>query len=541
MIERNSHHALAFLLVGIACLQLVLQFTLFTRGLTYVVSTLTIDDTYYYLQTAWNVNLLGYPTFDGIHATNGLQLLWFYVIVLLAKLVHTKAFLLYLSLALNFIANVICYLPIWKLGRLMGRRELTFLLAAYWTLETLGGAYWMGLENSIHALVFWFMLWQAAVFILRTERGERPNHLMLGLLLVLNVWIRIDAIVYSAAVYAGCLLATARSAGGLKALWRKEKGMLAGSALLGALALAPIPFAYYKMGGTMIPISALVKTTAENQGAASARGFLSAVALGFPGIFPSPLRTGLAKAAIGGLGLFVLFARAFAGRTRSGDGERAVQRALVAVFAGLLLYHLVIVLFDIPYYPYYRWYRSPLYIFWIVVIATGIDSLAGVGAMSLARAIRGASWLHKRRLSRAGLQGGIMSAFVLMVFIYGYGGYVNSMRRGQDDDVRGRFYEASSWVSENLPPEAVCAAWNAGILGYFAGQRVVNLDGLANDKYYYEKVIGGKVGLDTYLAENSVEYIIDYREPPRSVEREVVHTFDPDKYGTIVKVWKLAR
>jgi hypothetical protein len=80
----------ALIVLFFALVQLGLQMTLLARGVEYAAVSLAIDDTYYYLQTAWNTKLLGFVTFDGLHSTNGVQLLWFCIILLLATLAKTK-------------------------------------------------------------------------------------------------------------------------------------------------------------------------------------------------------------------------------------------------------------------------------------------------------------------------------------------------------------------------------------------------------------------------------------------------------------------
>src|SRR5919108_4816931 len=77
-------------IIVVAFLQFIIQVSLLTRGVEYIALSLTIDDTYYYLQTAWNTKILGFVTFDGINNTNGVQLLWFVIIVLISMFVKTK-------------------------------------------------------------------------------------------------------------------------------------------------------------------------------------------------------------------------------------------------------------------------------------------------------------------------------------------------------------------------------------------------------------------------------------------------------------------
>jgi hypothetical protein len=41
-------------------------------------------------------------------------------------------------------------------------------------------------------------------------------------------------------------------------------------------------------------------------------------------------------------------------------------------------------------------------------------------------------------------------------------------------------YLAAQWLAANTPEDALVGSWNAGVLGYYSGRRVVNLDGLIN-------------------------------------------------------------
>ena len=100
------------LLLCLAIAQLLLQASLLSNGVEYAASSLTNDDSYYYLQTAWNAKGLGFVTFDGINRTNGVQLLWFWIVFLLSAVSRTKADLLYASLGSCFALNVLCYVAI---------------------------------------------------------------------------------------------------------------------------------------------------------------------------------------------------------------------------------------------------------------------------------------------------------------------------------------------------------------------------------------------------------------------------------------------
>ncbi|NOY98204.1 MAG: hypothetical protein GXP40_03230 [Chloroflexi bacterium] len=57
------------------------------------------------------------------------------------------------------------------------------------------------------------------------------------------------------------------------------------------------------------------------------------------------------------------------------------------------------------------------------------------------------------------------------------------------------------------PPDGKIASWNAGIIGYYQGGYVINVDGLVNDDIYAYAVNNR---LPVYLLQQDVRYIIDF-------------------------------
>ncbi|MBI4093740.1 glycosyltransferase family 39 protein [Candidatus Kaiserbacteria bacterium] len=67
--------------------------------------------------------------------------------------------------------------------------------------------------------------------------------------------------------------------------------------------------------------------------------------------------------------------------------------------------------------------------------------------------------------------------------------------------------EATQWMNQNLPEDAVIGAFNSGIQSYFSTHRVVNLDGLVNNEALQalrEKNIW------QYLSSEGIDYLADY-------------------------------
>jgi len=65
-------------------------------------------------------------------------------------------------------------------------------------------------------------------------------------------------------------------------------------------------------------------------------------------------------------------------------------------------------------------------------------------------------------------------------------------------------YAMAVWIDENLPPGSIVAGPDAGILGYYSGRTVVNMDGVINDEAI--EAIKTK-SLEQYLRERGVTYL----------------------------------
>ncbi|MGQ0733188.1 MAG: hypothetical protein ACT4QD_05965 [Acidobacteriota bacterium] len=503
-------------LAGVVALSLahaLLQLWQLTEGIRYVVSHLTIDDTYYYLQTAWLTKQLGFVTFDGLHATNGVQFLWFLVILALAILSPTKSILLFATLSICVLLNIACYAFIWRIGRRLGRPELAVWMAALWMTVSLDVPYSLGVENSLHALVFWWVIAQVLDFLMAVEKpGPAPSLLPVASALVVNAWVRLYGGFFSAVLYLGCIASLALRAAERGRFWQVHARALAVSLGLAAGGLAVQLVAFQMMGGWLLPISAIVKTSAFDPNSTGAPGILDSLRMSAPRYFPSLPVMALAAA------VMAVLAAAW---WRRPDADRAAFARLWAVllvaFGG---YHLVIYGFDISYAAYFTWYRSPLYLFWIL-------TFAGPGLWLLHA-------LDKRPAAALGLSLAVTSVLAA-ASIDRFTRFVerNEDRRTYLTDA----YEAALWLSTHSKRETVFAAWNAGILGYFSDRTLINLDGLVNSFDYHERVLRNPNRLDAtlaYLGEEKVDYVVDFVETAEAralTERlRSVRRFSPGKW-----------
>ena len=234
----------------------------------YAAVSLIVDDTYYYLQTAWNTKILGFVTFDGLHTTNGVQLLWFIVIFVLALLAKSKAVLLFTTLAVSFLFNGLCYLVILKIGAVLKQPILALFMASLWALQSLPfRIYSMGMENSLHALIFWCVIWQSVEFLIRVQNKHKPNFWGLTIVLILLVWTRLDSGLTSFLLFTFCMGMLAYTYRHNLGLFLQRHGKaIAGASLLAGFGLIAQFTAFRLMGGSFLPVSALVKMSGAGQG-----------------------------------------------------------------------------------------------------------------------------------------------------------------------------------------------------------------------------------------------------------------------------------
>ena len=516
----------ALIVFFFALLQFAFQVSLLARGVEYAATSLVIDDTYYYLQTAWNTRQLGFVTFDGLHQTNGVQLGWFVIILSIAMLVKTKAALLFAALAVTFLLNGLCYLFILKIGEILKRPSLALIMASVWALQSLPfRIYSMGMENSLHALVFWCVIWQSIVFLIRVQNREKPNFWGLTVVLILNVWTRLDSAIISAILYFFCILMLAYSyRHNIILFFQRHIKAVVGSSLLASFGLITQLTAFWLMGGSFLPVSALVKTSGASRGLGveAIEKFVEVYILGMPLIlqdrFPDPVLVVLGIFAI----LLVIGAKTTL--TDRLDELSAFLSLWFYLLVGELLYHLYIAVSGVEYAPYFAWYRSPSFIFWVIT-----PSLVALFTIEQIKLVKYPINLYK--WAPVGI-----SLVIFTVAIYMFVRSVDFTSK-----LYVARYDAALWIAENTLPDTIFAAWNAGQLGYFSNRTFINLDGVINNVDYFERVLRGPIPIIDYLSENNVDYIVDYDTYSSIPDFPTIHIFPiNDGSGRSIQIWQVS-
>lgn len=538
-VNKRSEQRMALMwgvLITLAAAQLLLQLPLLLKSDRHLTTLIAIDDTYYYLQPAWNLKTLGFVTFDGINPTNGVQFLWFALLAALSPFVGTKGEFLRLAVALCILCNVLSYLVIARIGQLLRSPLLAIGLALLWCGQTfLVKRYLWAMENSLHALIFWCVLWQVVVFFMRLRKGEPPNLWGLTLVLILNAWTRLDSALFSVVLYGYCRFAWYRVYGEWQSFWYNHAKSISMSALVagGAFAIQLLTFRW--MGGSYLPVSALIKTS---ESAWRWDGEMFATLMKYVALsLPPELLPDWPDAALVAMGAGLLIGLAlllYPGRDVAGsDVEfRATARAVwFGLFLAFVTYHMVVWVTGARYEGYFTWYRSPLYLFWI--FSAALFFCCGI------------QWIAERRLFAPGeemrrLNGWAAGVLIVGILLLMGWRYTHSplMKNDVPHHLYSVRYDIAVWINDEFPPDVVLAAWNAGQMGYFSDRSVVNLDGLINSAAYYERVLAGDLPLQQYLQETGVALIVDYEDNPLTRSLPLVYEF-PQVDERTIKIWRV--
>jgi hypothetical protein len=499
--------ALALLLLA----ALAWQVAAALRPAAWITQTLTADDTYLALQVALNWTPHGFPTFDGLHRTNGFQALWGILLRGLAGLTSDHVVLLRLALVLVALLNTISGFLLMRLARRLGGALAAVWTVALWSMYCVAGRPAMiGLENALVGTVTAGVLLQMHG-LLDSPRAT-PRWLAVAALLGLLVWARLDCLVPAAIVGLGLVwLAHCHAA------WR-------GLVLAGVVSLALLAgLAAFNSwaGGTLTPVSGQVKRLV----AAGLEPHWTPLVL-LRALLESALV--LIKTLAGSIG--VLWPRAL---------SSLVRVAILALFALLLwrriltirgwawvwlaalgAHVLAIRLWLSAYYLDTLWYYGPQYVsmcLWIgCACAAGVQQLARRApdtapepqASAGADPPPGPNAAAQRRSSLG--TSGLRDPLWPLLLAFGRIGVAAAALfvMPTSETATSNRLAAAEWLRKYVPVDERIAAWNAGELAYFSRRTLINLDGLVNDRSYLARL---REGLPTgpYLDEQRVTWVVD--------------------------------
>lgn len=489
------------MLVGVP---LVWQLLAAGRPTAWMLVHLTHDDTFLLLRLAEGWARHGYPTFDGLHRTNGFQALWGCVTAGLAVLVSHPEWLLRGTLMLTAVLNAGTAIGLWRLGRMLTPNACVALwpLACWCAYGLTGRPGLIGLENTLLAgvVVVGLLCW----FRLRERPGGWRWWLLLGLVSVVLFWVRLDSVVPLAVVWLGL---------GWFGLRAGQVGRVAAAGLIVLAGGAALAGFYQWAGGTPTPVSGMVKRLIATQveppltwwtvpaiAGDVASMLLKQAAIGIGALWP-PACSSLARVAVVVLAVSGLRF----GLVRARGWPLVLLLSVVAhvlvVRVWLGAYHL-----DTPWY----------YAAENVLAALAVGVLIG----RLQAGTRRGAWLVPP------LVFGLLKLPLAIALL---------VEATPTEGLGPTRLQAAAWMRANIPAAARCAAWNAGELSYFSRRTVVNLDGLVNDRAYYAlRRRGGD--LDGYLAENGVTWVVDYARDAVGTETHLWGVLPRDRWEVVTTV-----
>jgi hypothetical protein len=520
------------------------------------------DDSYYYLQPAWDFASRHFFTFDGEHPTYGFQPLWMLVLTFQALFVPTKIAFLRAAVGLGALLYCLTGVGLYLLTKRWMRGWAALLAPAVWLFNPgLAALYITGKENALFAFL---LVASAALTARRLSRPASPRAAWVdGVVIGLLVLSRVNALPIALLFGAVILLASPGKRG---ERLRRTGWMALGAALV---LIAWVVYAWFAFGA-VFPNSG----TAKLYGAWAALAvFLSRhltwlsldriaawlprserVFLGNPGALVLPTR-GLAESyfvgylpevSLGSLArlwplggtlaykarllILGLIASGFIGWMVIGVGgaiRRRLQRAsraewtepsAAALVVGVLAIGAVINgvtnLMLLPAYLYWgTWYPVPEQVTLVLAAATVLwlvacGTVRGVHTVAQRRTARRAdapatsnSWLNA-------VGGVLLSAGIVALAIPFERAWQPTPY--SPDPSEAASYNGVRWMNAHLSRGSRAASYSSGLLGYFAeGYTVINIDGLANTPQFVENETRGHLLYLRGLAANDplIEYL----------------------------------
>lgn len=456
----------------------------------YLIAHTLSDDAFYYLgiaKRAWTEGI--FPSFDGIHLTNGFHFLYQVLLIPLVPLLTDGLATTYrLTLALNEGFFLLGSFFLWRLlERYLPKGQalacIAFVLLGGFPFKIVN----TGLESALAFFIGNLFLW--ATFCVRSAPWTRG--LLLGLLLLS----RLDM---------GCFYAL------FYGWWERRQVKETGLALgIAALAYLPVLILNLTLFGHVGTISQATKVYAtfsqaptlalygkqlvkalihygKQVGGNTVGDLLTLPYVAVTGKAPAMEQSGqlfetliqhwavtlLLLLAIGGMALFIN--RRLPSSTKRDSGKSPLPAFLVA----LPLVHFATVALLLSYHGGI-WYWLPL----TVGLAVALAPQARPALLFFA----------------------LTGLLYLPTLLFQSGAWQKGYR--ERSWYTGPI-EIAEYAREHLPPDGVIGCYNAGLFGYLCSQRVTNLDGLVNNFELLEARKEGRVR--DYLTHYQIGYLADF-------------------------------
>ncbi len=513
IIEMNARQFIdAHRFWGVASFIAILHIVLFDLRIITAAETLQVqyipDDAFYYLTLSRNFATMGMWTFDsGISTATGFHPLLAYLLALLYKTVQPapEAFVQY-GLVLSSLLTLTTLLIIWALGLRQSKPYflmiLTLLISSKnYTYNSISITEWplVVLFASLYVLYFYYSYYTVS----------RNSFLVLFTLGLLGSLARSDFGLLPFALFAASLLV-------MRFTRHRRAILMSFAGLVGAgLGVVLIFVHNYIFSGHILQSSARMKAyLAQVYGVA----YMPTVRL------IADLLTGVVRNVTGGYGLPALIALLFTilavfvilksrnmAGSHSGAGlslgiDGRLRELTLVTAAGLCIMGCIFIYaHNAGIQP---WYSANLVVPIFVLLVTVLCYFDS------------AIQHHYRKLIEVAV------SFIVIGIITGnlvaiHYNLANSRWPHQQIMLAAGRYLSQQTLDGNI------ASWNAGIIGYYQGGNVINIDGLVNDDIYPYVVNNA---LPTYLLYHDVNYIIDFQNMLNEPDRRLAGGYNSEAF-----------
>lgn len=505
--SRFGRAGIVLLPLLLAALALIPRLRFAWASTSTIVGRAAADDGYYYFQIARNIAHGHNVTFDGETITNGFHPLWMAMITPVFFVVHGDTMPVHVILTmgsiLGAIATVFIFLTLRRLTSIAAAAlaAATYALHPYTVNDSVVGVETPVVVALFTAIVFLYVrAWQ--------DGATRRDDIAIGALSGLLLLARTDTLFIVPCIWAALLLRTPTAA------WRERALRFVVPA-----ALLLLPWVVWTLAatGTIVQVSGEAGTYPARQAFLNAHGdgwwgqarhgvslIREAFTMALPHQYLVPHFGHPWKIVVPAVLLLVTMCTlppdAIAAKTR-----RSLLILLPAALGvtAALLYHAGIR------WHWRTWYFAPTGVMLVMVFGIMLGHaeawLRDAVRAVLERRARGVP--SPRLVTLAAVTALYLVASVLLWRQYRPD---KPERYLFDEGAQLNMLTAARWVRANTPPDARLGSFNAGIIGYYSGRTVVNLDGVVNADAL--NALRNCTTAD-YIRKMQLGYIVDFHQP----------------------------
>ncbi|MFC2153937.1 glycosyltransferase family 39 protein [Candidatus Altiarchaeota archaeon] len=474
------------LLLGVLFLGLLLRLIIAWLPFEVLIEKVLVNDAFMGYAVVRNIVLGNGISFDGVNPTNGFHPLWIFVLTPIYYLFqYDHVLLTHIILTFSSVMNVVAGLVIYKILEHLRKPKAGFIALLIWLFNPLTIFIGLnGVETSLYALILSVTVWHYIILRRKGDEATLSDYLLLGILLSLTVFTRLDGILFLVAVLLDMLLL-----GKLK----KKTPLNRVAVMIIASLFVFSPWIIWNMAtfGTIFPTSlSLIEHKERSQ--LDETGILSTYFLkqqtrAVVNVF---LRTLLLLPKVGLLFLVYYLIQ-----------NRRKLLEETEVFKPLVLFSI----FLFAYYSFFLWHHSPRYFYPLLFTVT---ILIGVVFDS------------KRELMR------IFLTLTLIEFLV-FGLLFWSQGRAPIEKDR---YDAYIWLENFKPGGEIVGTYNTVVYGFIHNKPQVNLDGRVNSEAL-DAIKNRQLYL--YIKHENISYILDDEESIEMFEQFMGEDYDPNKFEVI--------